>query len=239
MKSDAPHVAHVVLVGDDLQARDSDGLTSLHWAVRNGQASIVNLLLRAGAHVESKDTAGNTALHHAAMIGHVGIARVLLDAGADVSTRDVTGRTPLHLAATFGHAELITLLVDARALVDAIAYDHSTPLHLAAKNGHEDATLCLLRAGVDHLNYRVGRIRATRCAYWSGNLRVLRILKAAHRQSAPSFYPVDHVARGADLDRVGYTAANDNLFTSPTYMAALRGDRSFRGLSPWKFGERG
>jgi ankyrin repeat protein len=81
--------------GADVNARDRDGRTALMLAAEKHQASLVRLLLAAGADVQVVDTRhGRTALHWAAVGGNPEVVRLLLAAGADRSAADLDGRTP-------------------------------------------------------------------------------------------------------------------------------------------------
>ncbi len=63
-----------------------------------GRASMIELLLKAGAKTELRDSDGETALHEAAKRGEVKIATLLLNAGADPNIQDKDGRAPLDFA---------------------------------------------------------------------------------------------------------------------------------------------
>ena len=100
-------------LGGDVNARDKDGNTPLHWAVWYGHDNIVELLLAAGADVNARDEDGKTPLHLAAQWGREGCARLLLAAGADVNARDNYGNTPLYYAARWGRADCAQALREA------------------------------------------------------------------------------------------------------------------------------
>ncbi len=75
-----------------------NGKTQLHRAVRRGDSSSVERLIRQGAEVDAKGNEGSTPLHVAIERGHVAAAESLLSSGGDPNTRDRNGMTPLHLA---------------------------------------------------------------------------------------------------------------------------------------------
>ena len=75
----------------------------LHFAVRNGRAKLITLLLRRGADADAQsDDDGDTALHLAAQrtdaAENAGLIAFLLDAGADPNIRNDDGWRPLDLA---------------------------------------------------------------------------------------------------------------------------------------------
>lgn len=87
--------------GIDVNARDFDGNTALHWTVKGrwfGSSFIVELVRDLGAEVNSQNTEGETALFISARYGAVQDAERLVEAGADVNLADTRGRTPLMVA---------------------------------------------------------------------------------------------------------------------------------------------
>ncbi|KAG8696653.1 hypothetical protein FRC08_007015 [Ceratobasidium sp. 394] len=118
-----------------------DGITPLHAAARAGKATVVHMLIGAGAYVntgrlpsrpqvgqegDSGDatdfrtawrdgyvgTEGCTPLHFAAANGHLDVLVFLLDQGADYQKPDKHGITPLMLAESIGQMNTITALRD-------------------------------------------------------------------------------------------------------------------------------
>ena len=77
----------------------------LHAAVSNGDAKIVELLLRHGANVNARQQNGFTPLHGAAGAGRMDLVKILLDHGADVKATSDDGKTGADLAEARGHAE--------------------------------------------------------------------------------------------------------------------------------------
>ncbi|RPA91792.1 ankyrin, partial [Choiromyces venosus 120613-1] len=61
--------------------------TALHYASRNGNASIAKMLLASGANVDAQSHYGWTPLHEAVAGGWTDIITLLLEAGADVNGR--------------------------------------------------------------------------------------------------------------------------------------------------------
>ena len=96
--------------GTDVNAKDDNGWTPLHFAVYYGHKEIVELLIAKGADVNAKDKNGWTPLHLAAENGRKQVAELLIAKGADVNAKDKNGWTPLHLAVDGGHTEIADLL---------------------------------------------------------------------------------------------------------------------------------
>ena len=79
----------------DVNAKDKDGWTPLHWAVREGYPEIAKLLIEHGADVNTMDYKGYTTLH--LVLDNPEIAKLLIEHGADVNATDNYGDTLLHL----------------------------------------------------------------------------------------------------------------------------------------------
>ena len=100
----------LLAAGADVDAKDEDGWTALHYAATRGHTAVVELLLAAGADVNAQSNAGGTALHYAAFYGHSAVVELLLAAGADVDAESKIGGTALQAAAAYGHATVVELI---------------------------------------------------------------------------------------------------------------------------------
>jgi len=77
-----------------VDAKDSEGMTGLHWAADGGSTDIIELLLTAGAELDARDASGLTALYYAAFCSHRSAVEMLIGRGADQTVRDEEGLTP-------------------------------------------------------------------------------------------------------------------------------------------------
>ena len=84
--------------GADVNAKDEDGETPLHYTVYKGHKEIAELLIEKGADVDAGNSFGSTPLHNAAIDGHTEIVELLIAKGADVNAKADTGWTPLDSA---------------------------------------------------------------------------------------------------------------------------------------------
>ncbi|MBN1699762.1 MAG: ankyrin repeat domain-containing protein [Spirochaetales bacterium] len=107
--------------GIDISAKDSWGLTALHYVCRQDNISVLELLLAHGADTDIADDMGFTPLHEAAEHNNCEAVRLLLENGADTSkalTQDYEvykqGFTPLDIASIKGHEECASLLKEGR-----------------------------------------------------------------------------------------------------------------------------
>jgi ankyrin repeat protein len=115
-RGDATAVEAALGSGIDVDVRDDDGETPLHWAAASsGTEGVVELLLRHGADADARSRAyGRTPLHSAAQFGNADAARVLLSAGASADVRDVGHATPYDVAQSVSNRELAEILGKAR-----------------------------------------------------------------------------------------------------------------------------
>ena len=96
--------------GADVNAAQGDGMTALHWAARNGDAELAQMLLYAGANVKATTRLGGyTPLMMAADQGHATVIAALLTGGADAKAANALGTTPLMLAAASGNPQAVTI----------------------------------------------------------------------------------------------------------------------------------
>lgn len=150
MKRDSVLVRQLLKQGADVNASQGDGMTALHWAAVNGDASMARVLVVAGARLEAATRNGNyTPLHLAARAGRAAVAQALLDAGANVNAATTSGGArPLHFAASQGDVATMQVLLARGATVDVreSAFEQ-TPLMWAAANDRAKAIDVLVRAG--------------------------------------------------------------------------------------------
>jgi len=96
--------------GADINARDEDKITSLHWAVRGRHIAAVITLLEAGAEIDIRNESDYTPLHWAAFNGDTATMDILIAFGADLAAEDKCGRTPISIARVYSSPELAKYL---------------------------------------------------------------------------------------------------------------------------------
>jgi ankyrin repeat protein len=135
----------------DVNAAQGDGMTALHWAARNGDAELTQMLLYAGANVRATTRLGSyTPLLMASEQGHAGVVGALLRGGADPKAATSAGTTPLMLASAAGKVDAVKALLDAGA--DANAKESvrgQTALMFASAYDRRDAMKLLIARGAD------------------------------------------------------------------------------------------
>jgi hypothetical protein len=128
----ADSVKALISAGADVNAKDNDVGTALHYAAHKGHKDVAQLLLANKASVNAKGDRGMAPLHFAAREGDWKMAQLLLANGADVCAKCGDGGwTPLHYAARNGQEDVAKLLLDCGADVSARNESGETPLDVA------------------------------------------------------------------------------------------------------------
>lgn len=142
------NVRHLIREGVDVNSRQNDGSTALHWAVLHDQADTVAALLDAGADPVALNRNGISPMFLAVQNGNPAIVSELLDAGADPNTLSENGETILMTAAHTGRPDVVSLLLASGALIDARDPDfQQTALMIAVREGHDEVVDMLIRHG--------------------------------------------------------------------------------------------
>jgi hypothetical protein len=91
-------VESYLAAGNDIESKDSKGITMMAYAVGANRTNVVKLLMDKKASIAAVDTSGGTALHYAAAYGRKDLCTYLLAQSAEVNKKTVAGQTPLALA---------------------------------------------------------------------------------------------------------------------------------------------
>ena len=179
-QGDATRVRTLVQQHADVNAKDLDGTTALHWAVQRDQVETVGVLLTGGASATATNRYGITPLLAACEIGNVEIIDKLLRAGADANGATPAGETALMIAARTGKVAAVKRLVAAGADVNAKeTVRGQTALMWAAAEDNLEATAMLLEAGANVNARTPAGFTALHFAVRGGNIAVVKAL-AAH-----------------------------------------------------------
>lgn len=134
----------------DVNARQGDQATALHWAAHLDDGRTVDLLLRAGARANVADDTGATPLYLACVNRNAEVVTKLLGAGANANASLLSGETALMTCARAGSAAAVRALLGRGAAVNARESTHNqTALMWAAAQSHPDVVAALLEGGAD------------------------------------------------------------------------------------------
>ena len=126
--------------GEDVDTKTGDGLSSLHIAVENGKAAVVEALLGHGANVHLKGgQTQETPLHIAARIDEAKgekCTKMLVQSGADPNLAMGDGRTAVHIAASCGNLMVLRSLLQNGGSAELEDAEGETPLHKSCRECH-------------------------------------------------------------------------------------------------------
>ena len=149
-KSDATAVAALLKQKVDVNAREGDGATALHWAARWDNVAVAERLIAAGADVNAADDLGGTPLWVACTEASTAMVDRLLKSGAKPNITLMSGETPLMAASHVGNVDAVRLLLTRGADVNASEHGRKqTALMWAAAEGHAKIVETLLEAGAN------------------------------------------------------------------------------------------
>ena len=103
----------------DVNAREPDGATALHWAVHWNDLDTADLLIRAGASVDAANDYGVTPLLLACSDASSAMIDTLLTVGANPNVSLPSGQSPLMTAARTGKVDGVKALLASGARVNA------------------------------------------------------------------------------------------------------------------------
>ena len=134
----------------NVNTREVDGSSALHWAVYRDDLQAADLLIAAGANVRAATREETTPLAMACLHGSLPMVERLLKAGADPRQRGPNGETTVMFAARSGRVDLVKRLLGAGVDVNAReSIRGTTALMWAVSERHADAVRVLLAAGAD------------------------------------------------------------------------------------------
>jgi 26S proteasome non-ATPase regulatory subunit 10 len=132
-RKEADEIIALLITKDaDVNAKNNNGQTALHFAASKNNLDVARTLLAHKATARVKDKRGQLALHRAAAGGSAPMIKLLLGEGkSPLNATDMDGMTALHHAISEGHGDAALLLLTSGAEFDKEAGDGSLPLDLA------------------------------------------------------------------------------------------------------------
>jgi ankyrin repeat protein len=158
-----PEVRRLLSVGADVNAKDNNGITPLHWACNKGHVQVFQALLEHGVVIEATDNDGLTALHWAVSQGQMAVVNDLLSpndsngattsilgkrksrGGANIEAKTIGGNAPLHCASGQGHLPLVKALLSGGANILAANNQGSLPVNFAVMRQNSTVAKYLLQ----------------------------------------------------------------------------------------------
>ena len=202
----------------DVDARQPDGATALHWAAYLNDLETAELLIAAGAVADVSNQLGVTPLYLACENGNPAMVRLLLAAGATPHAVLPSGETPLMTAARAGSIGAVRALLAHGADVQAReAMEEQTALMWAASQRHAGVVEALLGAGADvHARSRLRSVVQAHSARTSRDGAVVVVEEGG-------FTPLLFTARSGDLASAELllAAGADPNDTAPAGTSAL------------------
>ena len=133
-----------------IDKKDANGYTALHWAARRGDSHSVPLLLTAGADYKSTDNQGATVLTAAIRSNKAECVQQILERGCEINHTDIDGYTPLHRSCRYSkYVELTHVMLTLGADINAKDARGYTPLMFATFNKHTRVAKFLIDQGAD------------------------------------------------------------------------------------------
>ncbi|XP_017658364.1 inversin isoform X6 [Nannospalax galili] len=136
-----------------LNWQDYEGRTPLHFAVADGNLTVVDVLTSyESCNVTSYDNLFRTPLHWAALLGHAKIVHLLLERNkSGTIPSDSQGATPLHYAAQSNFAETVKVFLKHPSVRDDSDLEGRTSFMWAAGKGSDDVlrTMLTLKSDID------------------------------------------------------------------------------------------
>jgi len=165
-------------LGANTGSKDVDGWTPLHYAAKNCDAKMIELLYKYNKNLlNDKDLSGCTPLHSAALNNNQEAIKKLIDLGANPHLVDIDGQTPLHLLTGEDNSNTIELLYKSdKSLINARSNSKTTPIHITALNGDLGGTKTLLRLGADSNLLDCNDFTTLHYAAVGGNVKIIDLL---------------------------------------------------------------
>ncbi|CAL8087043.1 unnamed protein product [Calicophoron daubneyi] len=202
---------------NDVNQGDEHRFSLLHWAAREGQLPIVDLLVLRGARVNATNMGDDTALHLAASHGHIDVVHYLLNCYRfNVDVANEHGNTPLHYACFWNHLEISEYLIkNGASLMQENKYGE-TPLEIARPRA-----AALLAPLAEALGHDLSHRRPFRDTSWIGTKTRARDA-TLYRLDGESWDPREVELTGALADGHGAEVLKGSFRRCPVVVKMLK-----------------
>lgn len=187
---------------NDINQMDRYGRTAIHYAVENGNLSVVQLLISSGCNVNNTSTENMSALHLASRKGFEDIVSLLINSGARIDHINNTKSTALHLAAVQGHWKVVQLLLQHGSNINSLDSNDRTPLMQAVSQHKIHSVEILVKNGAK-VNIEDVNGHTPLCeAVWTNSITMVQILILAGAKITQSHYLLHYAVQYNQLDIV-------------------------------------
>ncbi|GMH40093.1 hypothetical protein BSKO_07997 [Bryopsis sp. KO-2023] len=135
--------------GVDVNSKDKQGTSAIHFASCKSHLDIVQLLLSKGVDIDVEDGAGRTPLHYAVIGGAAEVVKLLLKKGVWIDAYDKDDDTPMHLAVRTANEAMVKLLLKGGAKLNIRNSKGLSVLGDALANKQVEMAKILMENGAD------------------------------------------------------------------------------------------
>ncbi|CAH8623371.1 unnamed protein product [Dicrocoelium dendriticum] len=204
-------------IENDVNQGDEHRFSLLHWAAREGQLAIVDLLVLRGARVNATNMGDDTALHLAASHGHIDVVHYLLNCHHfNVDATNEHGNTALHYACFWNHLEISEYLIKHGACLMQENKYGETPLEIARPRA-----AALLAPLAEALGHDLSHRKPFRDTSWIGTKTRARDA-TLYRLDAESWDPREVELTGALADGHGAEVLKGSFRRCPVVVKMLK-----------------
>jgi len=151
-KGNYKRFVELVKSGIDLNKKNTDGNTPLHFAIKSRFQDYALLLINEGADLRVADNARAEPIHIAAKEGYSKIVSRLLEKGVPVNVQSLEYLwSPLHYASKYNQLSVMKVLLGQKNIdINARTHYNETALHNAVQLGdYKAVNLLLAKTGID------------------------------------------------------------------------------------------
>lgn len=147
-------VQRLVENGANINIKDKEGNSAMHYAIENIHEDVTLLLLNRGADADAVNKKGNNPLHLASAVNNKELACLVVKHVSDIEIKNSDGETCLHIAAKNDTTEVAAVILNNGAHVNSANMSGNTPLHCACMQATSKATTGLLLSKGADVNCR-------------------------------------------------------------------------------------